>query len=118
MSGGSYDYLYNKDFDGAESIFRYSFSLRKMKKDAIKFGKTEFGIELEELYSFLKKTETMICEKFKKLKPLMKAFEWWQSSDTSEEDFDKVFRHWEEKKNIMEDIKEWRNNYGFYDYIK
>lgn len=88
MSGGAYDYFYERDT--AEDILEHRSDLEQMVATCKAHDKKEAFRLLNDLYLDLEYMATVIEQKHEKLNKIMHDLEWWQSGDTGEEDFDKT----------------------------
>jgi hypothetical protein len=95
LSGGSYNYLYSRNrtsISPLEGVYAHLNDLKEMKDDMMR-SKPESGILLKKLYDKLTKFQENIDKEWKELAAIMRAFEWWQSGDWGEKDFDIVQEH-------------------------
>jgi len=95
MSGGSYNYLCFKEFDG---LVENQTDLQNMldRLDGLGYAE-DAAAETEEVIQIIKNAEVRINRRLGRLKELWRAMEWWDSCDTNEESFKKALDKYREE---------------------
>ena len=110
VSGGSFDYLYYK-IEDSPLDFGAREDLRRMAEYLTEEGHPEAAKELSDLFDYLKQTEKEIQKHLpQSLLDVMKAVEWWCSSDISEEIFVKEWEAYKSQKARLSVILEYSAN--------
>lgn len=90
MSGGSFNYL-GRCYDSDDLIREHRSDLQEMAEFLGSLGYAEDAArESEELLCILNAALIRIDVRIKRLQPIWRAAEWWQSLDTSEDDLKKA----------------------------
>ena len=82
MSGGSYNYLYCKD---PEEIFANVTYVDDMAETLVKLGYSDVASDMTRLAEYIKSAYNRISVLSQQLKPIMKAVEYYEDCDYSEE---------------------------------
>lgn len=101
MSGGSFNYLYNKEVD---ELFGYEALMDLESMEAILLNKNyqDLAQDVRRLIEYIKSAKNRVGVLHENLKPVLKAVEWYESCDYDEDDLAKYieeYRRGEAKKN-------------------
>lgn len=93
MSGGSYEYTYNKADVDVTQCFDYGVEeqLNRMVSRIAGLGYAEDAAkELEDLICHIRQARVRVSARWNRLYDIMHAIEWWDSGDTNEDGFKKA----------------------------
>ncbi len=93
MSGGSYNYLYCKE---PEEFMNYTGDLEDMSDQLNQLGYEDVARDMRRLLEYIKSAKIRIEVLSKKLSPVMKAVEWYDSADWGLETLDKEIQKYRE----------------------
>ena len=99
MSGGSYNYLYNKD---PEELLVKANDIDDMAETLMKMGYEDVARDMFRLSEYIRSAYIRIDVLSEQLKPIMKAVEWYESADIGADGLQKAV---EEYRNGGEDNK-------------
>lgn len=109
MSGGSFNYLYCKDID---QLFEDIDAIDDMEYMAIwlaNVGKYhasnvtfEYLAQLKTLKELIETQLNELDQELEKIRPVMKAAEWWYSNDWGEDDFNQAWQNYINGENAQE----------------
>jgi hypothetical protein len=97
MSGGSYNYLCNREADdllGGQGIG----DLADMRDRLLELGYEDAAKETDILYQEIIHAQLVVQNRLKRLSPVFHAVEWQDSCDTSAEDTKEVIEKWRKVK--------------------
>lgn len=96
MSGGSHNYLYNKE---ASELFEWGGveTLDYMATSMINHGAIDIAKDTLRLKNYIEQTLTRIEVMQEALRDVFKAVEWYESADIGRESMEKVFEEYRNK---------------------
>lgn len=90
MSGGSLNYLYNKD---PEELFHYISEMEEAEAELIRQGAEDIARDVRRLIEYVKSAEIRIGVLSKQLNDIFHAVEWYRSADYGQ---DTLLKHIEQ----------------------
>ena len=83
MSGGSFNYLYCKD---TEDLFKEVYYIDAMCEELEKMDFMDAARDMRRLSEYIKSAYNRVDVLAEKLRPVMKAVEWYKSADYAKDD--------------------------------
>ena len=91
MSGGSYNYLYCKNVD---ELFGNIWDIEDMAEELTKMNYLDVAADMTRLAEYIKSARIRVGVLSEQLRPVMKAVEWYKSSDIGEDSLKKAIEEY------------------------
>ena len=91
MSGGSFNYLYNKEPD---DLFKSIWDIENMAEELTKMNYLDVAADMTRLAEYIKSARIRVGVLSEQLRPVMKAVEWYKSCDIGEDSLKKAIEEY------------------------